>query len=205
MKNYLQIATRISAAILISISANTYAAGNVEAGNEKSQTCQGCHGMDGNSFSPEWPNLASQHPSYIIKQVHDFQSGTRQDPTMAPMVAGLSDEDLVDIAAYFHAQRVQPGEAAAAPNGEKLYRGGNSYTHVPACASCHGPQGVGNAPGNIPRLAGQKAAYTAKTLRNFKAGSRANDANNIMQEIAAKLSESEIDDLANYIAGMGKP
>lgn len=202
MINHTKSAARILACLLISISANTYAAGDIEAGKLKSQACQACHGPDGNSFTPIWPNLASQLQPYLMKQIHDFQSGQRKDDTMSPMVAGLTDADLLDITAYFAAQSVKTDSAEASASGKRLYMGGNSYSKLPACASCHGPSGTGNGPGLIPALAGQKAGYTAKTLNDFKSGARANDHNNIMREIAAKMSDSEIQAVSAYIAGI---
>jgi len=196
------IAPRILLGLLISITANTYAAGDPAAGQEKSSSCQGCHGVDGNSYSPEWPNLAGQNPSYLRKQVRDFQSGDRKDPTMSAMVVGLSESDINDIAAYFSQQAVKGGDSVSLA-GRRLYLGGNRYTHIPACAGCHGPNGVGNDPGAIPSLRGQKAGYTAKALRDYKAGTRTNDQNGIMRDVAARLSEKEIDALAAYLAGMG--
>lgn len=203
----MNIRSRLFFWMLISITANTYAyaAGNATAGQEKSVACQGCHGPDGNSFSPEWPNLASQNPAYLVKQIRDFQSGSRQNETMAPMVIGLSQEDITDIAAYFSQQTVQGDASAKSAVGKKVYEGGNPYNRTPACASCHGPNGVGNGPGAIPLLAGQKAGYTAKTLRDFRAGARANDRNEMMRAIAAKMSDKEIDAVATYIAGMATP
>jgi cytochrome c553 len=203
--------TRIALCGLISISANTYAASeeqgdnqsNPGAGQTKSATCQGCHGPDGNSFSPDWPNLAQQNANYLAKQIHDFQSGARKDPTMSSMVVGLNEQDIRDIAAYFSAQPVKADAASQSAAGKRLYAGGNSYNRVPACAGCHGPNGVGNGPGAIPNLAGQKAGYTAKTLRDFKNGTRSNDRNQIMRDIAEKMTEKEIDAIALFLAGMG--
>jgi cytochrome c553 len=183
------------------------AAGNPEAGKEKSALCQGCHGPDGNSLSPEWPNLADQHAGYIRKQVTNFQKGERQDPTMSSMVIGLSKEDIADIAAYFSSQSLQATEADAKAAsdialGKKIYKGGNTYNHVPACAGCHGPNGVGNEPALFPRIAGQKIDYLIKTLNDFRAGNRANDPNEIMRNIAAKLSEREIKAVAAYASSL---
>lgn len=190
--------------MLISITANTYvhAAGDVAAGQTKSAVCQGCHGTDGNSFGPEWPNLASQHPSYISKQIRDFQSGARKDDTMSAMVVGLSQDDIADIAAYFSQQPIQAVASDKSAAGKKLYEGGNRYNRTPACASCHGPNGVGNGPGAIPSVTGQKAGYTVKTLRDFRSGVRANDRNEVMRSIAERMSDKEIDAVAAYIAGM---
>ena len=205
--------SRIALCALISISTNTYAEaksdaqtstqGNITAGQTKSEVCQGCHGPDGNSFSPDWPNLARQNTHFLAKQIHDFQSGTRKDPTMSSMVLGLGEQDIRDIAAYFSSQTVTADPASQSGAGKKLYAGGNSYSHVPACAGCHGPNGVGNGPGGIPRLAGQKPGYVAKALRDFKTGVRSNDRNQIMRDIAAKMSEKEIDAIALFLAGMG--
>lgn len=124
---------------------------------------------------------------------------------MGPMVVGLGQEDITDIAAFFNQQAIQGDATAKSAAGKKLYEGGNPYNRTPACASCHGPNGVGNGPGAIPLLAGQKAGYTAKTLRDFRSGARANDRNEMMRAIAAKLSDKEIDALATYIAGMPTP
>jgi cytochrome c553 len=196
---------RLVLSILISISANTYvyASGNPAAGQEKSSSCQGCHGPDGNSFSPDWPNLASQNTKYLAKQVRDFQSGERKDPTMSAMVAGLAQGDIDDIAAYFSTQVAKVDSSAKSSAGKRLYEGGNQYSRTPACAGCHGPNGAGNGPGGIPKLASQKAGYTAKTLRDFKSGVRSNDRSGMMQAIAAKLSDKEIEAVAAFIAGMG--
>ena len=203
--------SRIALCALISISANTYASSgqqndsqsSISAGQAKSETCQGCHGSDGNSYSPDWPNLAQQNANYLGKQIHDFQSGARKDPTMSSMVIGLNEQDIRDIAAYFSSQTVKADPASKSGAGKKVYVGGNSYNQVPACAGCHGPNGAGNGPGAIPSLAGQKTGYVAKALRDFKSQARTNDRNKIMQDIAAKMTEKEIDAVALFLAGLG--
>jgi cytochrome c553 len=199
--------SRLILGLLISITANTYAAeplqGDASRGQTASATCQGCHGPDGNSFSPDWPNLASQNANYLSKQIHDFQSGARKDPTMSSMAAGLAEKDIADIVAYFASQTVKADAASQSSAGQKLFMGGNRYTHVPACAGCHGPHGAGNGPGAIPHLAGQKAGYVAKAMRDFKSGARSNDRNQIMRDIAEKLTEKEITAVAQFVAGMG--
>ncbi|WP_455223257.1 c-type cytochrome [Kaarinaea lacus] len=181
-----------------------WANGDATAGKEKSQVCQGCHGENGNSYGPEWPNLAEQHPTYIIKQILNFQDGVRTNETMNGMVVGLSKQDVEDIAAYFASQSLQPQEqktdAEVIKTGRKIFKGGNRYTGVPACAGCHGPNGVGNGPAAFPHLAGQKSTYIVKTLKDFQSGARANDTNEIMRNIAAKLTDSEINAVATYMA-----
>ena len=79
-------------------------AGDIEAGKAKSAMCASCHGSNGISMSPLWPNLAGQKEQYLIKQIKAFREGTRQDPMMAPMVAALSDADIENLAAYYAAQ-----------------------------------------------------------------------------------------------------
>ena len=180
-------------------------AGNPEAGQEKSALCQGCHGPDGNSLGPDWPNLASQHAGYLQKQITNFQNGERQDPTMSSMVIGLSKEDVEDIATYFSAQSLQatepdPKATSDIALGKKIYKGGNTYNGVPACAGCHGPNGVGNGPAVFPRISGQKIDYLVKTLNDFRTGNRANDPNEIMRNIATKLSAREIKAVAAYVS-----
>ena len=194
---------RLILCLFISISANTYAAGDPVAGQEKSATCQGCHGTDGNSYSPEWPNLAGQDARYLVKQLQDFKSGARKNDIMTGMAASLSEADMADIAAFFSKQALVPTTTKINTAGKKLYMGGNHYTGVPACAGCHGPNGVGNGPGKIPRLAGQKSVYVAKALRDFHAGTRNNDRNSIMQNLAEKMSDKEIDAVAAFVTAMG--
>jgi cytochrome c553 len=80
-------------------------AGDIEAGKAKSAICASCHGPNGNSVNPLWPNLAGQKEQYLVKQIKAFRDGTRQDPMMAPMVAALSDEDIANLAAYYAAQK----------------------------------------------------------------------------------------------------
>ncbi|MCF6336437.1 MAG: cytochrome c4 [Gammaproteobacteria bacterium] len=202
---------RVVFCLLISIPVCTYSSerpheqlgGSISEGQLKSAACQGCHGLDGNSFSPDWPNLASQNANYLSRQIRDFQSGARQDPSMQSMVTGLVEQDIMDIAAYFATQKVKADSASNSVAGRKLYMGGNRYTHLPACAGCHGPNGAGNGPGGIPGLAGQKPGYVIKTLRDFKTGTRSNDRNEIMQDIAAKMTEKEMEAVAQFLAGMG--
>lgn len=196
--------TPLALCLCLGLSANAFAMGDPAAGQEKSAMCQGCHGADGNSFSPEWPNLAGQLDNYLAKQLHDFQSGARVDPTMTSMVEGLTKEDIADIAAYFSRQKVKAEEGDSNGKGRKLYIGGNRYTNVPACAGCHGPNAVGNGPAGFPRLAGQKAGYTAKALNDFRAGVRSNDVNSIMQGVAEKMSDKDIAAVSAYLSTLDR-
>ncbi|MDJ0806068.1 MAG: c-type cytochrome [Gammaproteobacteria bacterium] len=198
----------ISVSIALTMSASgLQAAGNAEVGQTKSVACVACHGPDGNSpVNPVWPKLAGQHPKYTEKQLKDFKSGARTDPTMIGMVAPLSEQDMADLAAFFAAQSKQGGSAAAdkVEVGEKIYRAGNADTGVAACMACHGPAGTGDPQANFPALAGQHAAYTEKALKDFRSGSRANDMNKMMRGVAAQMTDDEIVAVSQYIQGLSQ-
>lgn len=180
------------------------AAGDAAAGKAASATCAGCHNADGNAVNPEWPKLAGQGTPYLIKQLHNFKDGERKNATMAPMAMGLSDQDMENLAAYFSSQAMSQGAADKdlVELGQKLYRGGNPTTGVAACIGCHGPSGDGNPAARFPRLAGQHAQYVEIQLHAFKSGERDNDAGKMMRNIAAKMSDQEIQAVASYVQGL---
>jgi len=173
------------------------------------QVCAACHAADGNSAIPVNPSLAGQHPEYTYKQLMNFkpQGGKpaeRNNAIMGGMVANLSEDDMKNIAAYFASQKAKPGvarDAKLAKQGEAIYRGGVAAKGIPACASCHAPNGAG-MPAQFPRLAGQHAEYTAGQLKTFRVGQRANDAAQMMRGIAEKMSDQEIAAVSEYIAGL---
>ena len=175
--------------------------GDAAAGKAKAMVCSGCHGVDGNSASPVWPKLAGQTASYLESQLHAFKDGFRSDPSMAPMVAGLSDSDIADLASYFASQSVTSGagDIAAEAAGRTLYRAGNVEQKVPACMSCHGPAGDGNGPAGWPALAGQHPAYLVKQLQNYKSGARSGGQGAMMAGVASRLSEDDMNAVARYI------
>ena len=183
------------------------AAGNAEEGKNKSAVCAACHGADGNSpLNPVWPKIAGQHPQYIEKQIKDFKAGKRNDPMMSPMATPLSDQDIADLAAYFSAQALQGGVAAAdkVEAGERIYRAGIAETGVAACMACHGPSGAGNPQANFPGIAGQHATYIEKALKDFRDGNRTNDASKMMQGVVERMSDEEIAEVAQYIQGLSR-
>lgn len=191
--------------VALAWSGNAAAAGNKEAGQAKSSTCMACHGMDGNSANPEWPSLAGQHSSYIVKQLKHFKSAERNNPLMMPMAMTLSDQDMEDLAVYFAAQAPRPTgetEPGKLKLGERLYRGGDASRGLPACAGCHGPTGAGIAGALYPRIGGQHATYAAAQLRAYKSGARATDPNGMMRSVATRLAEQEIDAVASYLQGL---
>ena len=173
------------------------------------KVCAACHGADGNSPIPANPKLASQVPEYLQKQLANFKPAAgkraeRENPIMGGMVAALSAEDMRDVAAYYSAQRAKPGAAKtqdALALGRKIWRGGDVPRGLPACAACHGASGAG-LPAQYPRLAGQYAEYTEAQLKAFRSGERRNDANKMMQAIAARMSDPEIRAVADYITGL---
>ena len=181
------------------------AAGTVEAGQAKSATCMACHGMDGNSANPEWPSLAGQHPSYILKQLKQFKAGERQNALMSPMAMILADQDMEDLAAYFASQTPRPTaetDPSKLQRGQGIYRAGIASKGVPSCAGCHGPSGRGIPGAAFPMIGGQHAVYAAIQLRSYKSGARATDPNSMMRTIASRLNDDEIDAVASYLQGM---
>ena len=194
----------ISALVLVLLPAALFAAGNIEAGRQKAAVCVVCHGPDGNSANPSWPNLAGQHAEYIIKQLQDYRDGRRKNDQMAPLAMALSDQDITDIAAYYAAQK--PGIGQTRPEnlefGAHLYRAGDVTKGLAACMACHGPTGIGNPAANYPRINAQHAAYTELQLKAFKAEERANDRNGIMRDIAGRMSNDAIEAVADYLQGL---
>jgi cytochrome c553 len=168
-------------ACLLGYASLTLAEGNAAAGQEKVAACGGCHGEDGNGAAPIFPKLARQHAAYIVKQLHDFKTQKRVEPTMNAMAESLTDQDMQDMAAFYTTQKLTYEQGEYNALGEKLYRTGNPKTGVPACTGCHNPD-------------------IEKTLHDFKANERGNDTNAMMRSFAAKLSNEEITALAQYIA-----
>ncbi|NOT15790.1 MAG: cytochrome c4 [Methylotenera sp.] len=164
--------------------------------------CAACHAPDGNSVITVNPKLAGQHPEYLQKQLTEFKSGKRANAVMSGMAAGLSDDEIKDLATYFSAKKLTLGQAASNGKGslgEKVYRAGNAASAVPACAACHGPSGAG-LPKQFPRLSGQHADYTLAQLKALRSGERANAP--MMITIAAKMTDAEMAAVADYIQGL---
>ena len=195
----------LGASLMVIVQGAAHAAeGNAQNGQAKAAVCAACHGLDGNSVNPEWPSLAGQHPQYIERQLHLFKNGTRQSPVMAPMAAPLSDQDMADVAAYFATQKAKGLDASEAKvaAGQRLYRSGDANRHVPACAACHGPQGYGNPPASYPSIHSQHSTYLAAQLRAYRKGDRTSDPNQMMRNVAAALSDEQIDAVADYVQGL---
>ncbi|MDO9423143.1 MAG: c-type cytochrome [Methylobacter sp.] len=199
-----------------------HAEGNINAGKQKTTSCTGCHGDNGNSMVATFPKLAQQHSSYLERQLHAFKDGSRSDPMMSALALSLTDEDIADISAYYATQNISKNvlpvldaddedEKPAAANkdiqaliaqGSDLYRNGNLTSEVSACIACHGPFGEGNKPASFPALKSQHADYLIKSLTDFKSGSRSNNPENIMHMIAKKMTDEEIKAVSYRISMM---
>ena len=217
------------ALVFTSTSGILHAEGNISSGKEKAAACVSCHGDNGNSLVSSFPKLAQQHSSYLIKQLQAFKNGTRKNPMMSSIAMGLSDEDMVDIAAYYAEQEVSVNqlpvldddddEKPATADGEKkadgnaklqaiiaqgsdLYRNGDLPREVSACIACHGPFGEGNKPAGYPLLKSQHADYLIKTLTDFKTDARSNNPENIMHMTAKKMTDEEIKAVSYRISMM---
>ena len=174
------------------------------------QVCAACHAADGNSAAPANPKLAGQPAEYITKQLKNFKDaakepnkdGARKSAVMSAMTATLSDQDMLNLGAYYSEKSIKSGSAKLPYDaGKKVYQGGNSGTGVPACAACHGPTGAG-IPSQFPRLGGQHADYILAQLKAFRSGDRVNDAGKMMRTIASKMSDQEMLAVANYVSGL---
>lgn len=205
----------VSLLLGLGVLANANAQGDAEAGKAKAATCAACHGATGHSAVDTYPNLAGQHADYIVKQLKAFKDGsTRNDPVMAPMAAGLSEQDMQDLGAYFASQPLtaasasaSAGDAAApaavvtaaivgdAAAGKYLYENGDESRAIGACVGCHGKDGESKVL-IYPNLAKQHPEYIEKQLNSFKSGDRAN--NYAMGQFAGPLTEQEIADLGAY-------
>ncbi len=190
--------------LMLTVSAEVLAEAPAQKSAEQTinNVCAACHGADGNSAITLNPKLAGQHPEYLEKQLTEFKSGKRANAVMSGMAAGLSEQEIKDIAAYFAAKKLTLGQATkngAGSLGEKIYRGGIAATGVPACAACHSPNGAG-LPKQFPRLGGQHADYTLAQLKTFRTGERANAP--MMMAIAAKMTDAEMAAVADYIQGL---
>ncbi len=179
----------VGAAFIVAITAvSACAADDIEA---KVQTCNVCHGASGMPLDPKtMPIIWGQQQAYLMKQLHDYRSGDRNNPIMTAIAKGLAQEDLRKIAAYFAAKTwpTQPAPAAAVspPAG------------IDQCKPCHQPNFQGGMP--APRLAGLSYEYLAASMKNFATDERTN--NGDMPKFMQALSDSQRDAMAHYLASL---
>lgn len=207
---------RVIAVLLLSVvfAPAALARGNAEAGAAKAAVCAACHGANGNSVNPEWPNLAGQNSRYIAEQLKLFRAGHRNNAVMYPLAMALTDEDIADLSAYFATLTPtgQEADPATYKAGEALYRGGDRARNIPSCTSCHGPVGLGNSAAGYPALRAQHSSYTLKQLADYSSDQRYLDIatgnptksmnGHMMTTIAKRLSEDDKRALASYIQGL---
>lgn len=209
MTEGIKFSVRTLLVILVAMGAAQAADGDPKAGKEKSAMCQGCHGEEGISAAPNFPNLAGQFQKYIERQIHDFQDGKRSDPTMSGMAATVTEmQDLKDIAAYFASKKRMKGTPGGnkelMAKGKAIFYEGNPDTGVYACSNCHGENGYGkDAQNNVfPVISGQTKDYLVKQLSDFRSGDRHNDPAGMMGNVAKKMTPAEIDAVAEFVTGM---
>ncbi|MCC2616910.1 cytochrome c4 [Aestuariibacter halophilus] len=197
--------------LTLGVAGQALAQGDAQAGKEKSATCAACHGNDGNSMIDMNPKIAGQHAGYLVKQLKEFKLAAetggaegRNNAVMNGMAAPLSEQDMLDLAAYFASQDMSQGSTPedVIAKGEALYRGGDADRGITACIACHGPRGNGMALADFPDISGQHPTYLKAQLEAFRSGQRANDLNGMMRDIAMKLSDEDIEILSKYLGGL---
>ena len=164
--------------------------------------CVSCHGAAGASTIAQNPKLAGQHEAYLYKQLMNFKGPDRKQAIMTTYASMMTDEEMKNIAAYLDKQPAKPGAAKNKDTvelGKRIYRAGIADKNVPACASCHGPNGAG-IPAQFARLGGQHQEYTTAQLVSFRNGTRKNSIQ--MTTISKRLSDEEMQAVADYIAGL---
>ena len=188
-----------STGLLSRLSQPTRAGAAVTAG------CAGCHGERGIAPNRQFPDLAGQSAVAIYKQLHDFKSGSRVNPIMSAMALPLSEEQILDVSAFFAAGTMRLAEPSSSQVPEedvvRLVERGDPARGLPACNACHGSNSGG--PIETPALSHQSNEYLASQLRAFKSGARRNDIYTRMRSVASKLTEHEVDLLADFYAKTG--
>lgn len=189
-------------AVFVLVSGATWAqADQARAKKIVAGSCFLCHGENGESSSEIFPKLAGQHANYVAKQLENFKTGKRKSTAMADMASRLSEDDMLALGRYFEAKKSESEaikDQDLAGVGRYIFNSGNRFSGVPACASCHGKDGVGTA--NLPRLAGQYASYIETQLKLFGQRERTND-NAVMHSIVTNMSPLEMAAVAEYISG----
>ncbi|SFR47033.1 Cytochrome c553 [Marinobacter gudaonensis] len=190
----------------LGLTAMAHGAGDPQAGEQNAAVCAGCHGQGGQKpVMGVYPKLSELGERYLYNQLTLIKSKERMIPEMTGLLDNMSDQDLQDLAAYFDSQEmiVSQADPDLVDAGAQLYRGGNLATGVPACAGCHNPQGKGNEPAGYPHLGGQNAEYVSKQLKAYRDGTRDSGLNaSIMMDVAAKLTDAEIEAVSSYISGL---
>jgi cytochrome c553 len=197
---YLSV-TILTPLVMTACSGTNEPAAQAEVQNTE-HVCSSCHGMDGRSVSPTFPNLAGQQSDYLVAQLQAFRDHSRADPHahtyMWGMAARLTDPTIAGLAAFYSTQSPAPGSPSDTTEmaaGQKIFEEGIPSKNVPACKGCHGEKAEGQ--GAFPRLAGQHRSYLEEQLAAFASESRANE---LMHENSKNLTAREISEVAVYLA-----
>lgn len=171
------------------------------------QVCSNCHGVTGNSVSPNFPNLAAQQEAYLVSQLTAFKGHSREDPAGFEYMWGLShnltEKQIGELAAYFAGNKLEKRPIESRPEriaaGKSIFTDGIPASSVPACGSCHGAEGMGN--GAFPRIAGQHADYLAKQLLVFQKTDQ-RPAGVAMKTVVHQLTLENVEDVSAYLQSM---
>jgi cytochrome c553 len=164
--------------------------------------CSTCHGPTGQSSNVEFPKLAGQNADYMIRQMFNFKSHARKSNEMEKEMAGLTGNDIEELATYFSLQElvtIPKQDKSLSEAGRLFYMSGDPERGISACAVCHGPRARGGK--LLPRLAGQHARYLAVQLRHFSERSRTTD-QTLMHLAASKMTEDEIWAVSYFLSGL---
>jgi cytochrome c553 len=170
------------------------AAADASAGAEMAAACAACHGENGNSKTENIPSLAGHPAPYLSIQLILFREQQRRNEVMTPLAKALTDEDIEGLAAYFAAQKRVPAGQAMDP---AMAARGKEIADAHRCGVCHLPDYSGRE--QIPRLSGQREDYLAKTMRDYKAGTRSG-LDGMMTSVLHPASDEQIAALAAYLA-----
>ncbi|BBA35673.1 cytochrome c553 [Methylocaldum marinum] len=177
--------------------------GNADRGEVLAEACEGCHAATPENADSEFPYLQGQLANYLYKQLQDYKTGSRSNEIMVGISAGMSDEDMADVSAWYRRQPAAPARKVdeVSDAARALVNRGDSTRMLAPCAVCHGSSGHGQAQ-DTPALAAQKATYLEQTMLAYKSGARHNDIYRRMRLIVQQLSDEEIRQLARYYAGL---
>lgn len=162
----------------------------------KAALCGSCHGASSQTALPVYPILAGQTSRYIYLQLRDFQEGRRINELMTPMVAGMTRDEMHELADYYAKQKPPPQTFAADAGKAKL---GKMKSDETLCTMCH--MGGFAGQNEVPRVSAQNFDYIVKQLTEFKARQRTNDAGS-MTSVANTLSAQDIENIAHYLVGL---
>ena len=187
----------VASCLALFLTATSAAAVDLAAGAAKAEVCAACHGRDGVSPLAGTPSLAGQPELFLQWQLVYFRTGTRRDPTMQPLAATLSDDDIRNLAAHFAAQR-PPARGASGAADPSMFSVGQRVAQANRCASCHRQDYAGEKA--APRIGGQREDYLLKSLRDFKSGARTGGGVAAMPDAVYRLGDEELQALSHFMA-----